>query len=348
MFKNNFHILFVDGCYSSDKGNIFLAVFLDGNHMVQPIAFQICSVENNCNWTRFMKALYEAGVRDDDLVINSDRHQSISSAVSEVFPNAEHTCCFVHVERNIQDKWVKYYGSFSEDSHDMIVDFNNLMKAVNRARMATTEEDCYMFLNSIKVIEMKYSGSEDTPVSDYIRNIDGIFMFRWHYKHLLQVTTNPVEVCMKDLKEERYGLKGCRSETVLNKYRYLVRWIYERMEIRYRSLKLESRVPVSVQSRIPSPYIERFIRSMGHYYECYRGHFDIRHTTGNRPITAGRLRDVKVIDRDNNSSYIVDFRRKTCTCNYTHWSELPCLHMIGVLHDVRSFQVPGTTLEICI
>ena len=91
MFKNNFHILFVDGCYSSDKGNIFLAVFLDGNHMVQPIAFQICSVENNCNWTRFMKALYEAGVRDDDLVINSDRHQSISSAVSEVFPNAEHT-----------------------------------------------------------------------------------------------------------------------------------------------------------------------------------------------------------------------------------------------------------------
>lgn len=337
MFMKNFHILFVDGCYSSDKGNIFLAVFLDGNHMIQPIGFQICSVENNSNWTLFMKALYEAGIRDNDLVINSDRHQSISNAVSEVFPNAEHTCCFVHVERNIQDKWVKHYGSFSEETHEMTVDFNGLMKALNRARMSTSEEDCEAFLKCIEVIEKKYSESDETPVTDYIRKIDGIFMYKWHYTHLLQVTTNPVEVCMKELKEERYGLKDCRSETVLNKYRYLVRWIYERMEVRYISLKPESRIPVSIESRIPSPYIERFIRSMGHYYECYRGHFDIRDAIQNREITTPRLHNFKVIDRDNGASYIVDMRRRTCTCNYTYWSELPCIHMIGILHERKDF-----------
>ena len=63
--------IFVDGCYSFDKGKIFLAVFIDANHMVQPIVNQICSVDSIYNGTPFMKPLYEASVRDEILVINS-------------------------------------------------------------------------------------------------------------------------------------------------------------------------------------------------------------------------------------------------------------------------------------
>lgn len=72
----------------------------------------------------------------------------------------------------------------------------------------------------------------------------------------------------KNWKSPWYGKKDCSSETVLNKYRYLVRWIYERIEKRNNGLKTESRIPISQITRIPSPCIEEHIRKLVHYYKC--------------------------------------------------------------------------------
>lgn len=338
MFKNNVHILYVDACFTSDKGNIFLAVFLDGNHMVQPIGFQICSIENHSNWIRFMRALRDAGIRDDDLVINSDRHQSIAYAVSDVFPQAEHSSCFVHVERNIQSEWDKLYGSLRYASDETVETFNSIIHYLNRARMATNKSECDVFLARIRNLEKNHSKCEATPLYDYIKNIEGIYMHTWKHEHLLQVTSNPVEVCMKDIKEPRYGLKGCRSETVLNKYRYLIHWIYDRMEVRYKSLQLDSRIPVSLSSRIPTPFVEHYVRSLGHYYEYYRNHFLLEDPLKTRAITTPLIRKVNVTDEDYHLTYTVDLIKKSCTCNTPHWSKLPCIHVIAVLHERNEFK----------
>ena len=338
MFNNNAHILYVDACFTSDKGNIFLAVFLDGNHMVQPIGFQICSIENHMNWIRFMDALRDAGICVDDLVINSDRHQSIAHAVSLVFPEAEHTSCFVHVERNIQSEWDKLYGSLRYATDEAVDTFNSIMHYLNCARMAKTKTECDGFLVRIRSLEKSHSKCEETPLFDYISRIEGIYMYEWKHEHLLQVTSNPVEVCMKDIKEPRYGLKGCRNETVLNKYRYLIHWIYDRMEVRYKSLQLDSRIPVSVGSRIPTPFIEHYVRSLGHYYECYRNHFFLEDPMKTRDITTPLIRRINVTDKDYHMTYTVDLIKLTCTCNVPHWSKLPCIHVISVLHERNEFE----------
>ena len=81
LFKSNTHIIFVDACHTSDHGIVMLAVFLDGNHMVQPIGFQICSSENHCNWDCFFETMVNANLMVSDLVVISDRHQSIVNAV---------------------------------------------------------------------------------------------------------------------------------------------------------------------------------------------------------------------------------------------------------------------------
>lgn len=338
LFKPNPHILFVDACHTSDYGTILLCVFLDGNHMVQPLAFQICSSENNHNWVKFFSALVDAGINYDDLVINSDRHKAIRTAIELVFhDNVEQTHCFVHVERNIQDAWSKEYGAFSEKEVLMVETFNSIMEDLNRARVAITEQECKLYLKRIKNTESAYNESDHTPIYDYIKAIDGIYMYQWKNEHLMQVTTNPVEICMKELKESRYGMKECRSESLLNRYRYLFRWIYERIEKRNKALKEHSRIPISSLSSIPTPYIEKYIIGMGHYYECYKGRFIVRDANQNRSIQTERLNLFLVEDMDYHTKYTVNVQNHSCTCHTPHWSKLPCIHIIAVLHERQQY-----------
>lgn len=338
LFKKNTHILFVDACHTSDHGVVMLAVFLDGNHMVQPVGFQICSSENHCNWDRFFETMVNADLIVNDLVVISDRHQSIVNAVSKHYPSAEHAHCFVHVERNIQDKWVKCYGSLSYDNTDVVELFNSIMENLHRARFSVSERECNSYLQNIKMIERVFNTEGETPVYDYIKSIEGILMYKWKHNHLMQFTSNAVEICMKDIMERRYGMNSCRAETVLNKYRYLVRWIYERVEKREEALKIGSRVPVSSASRIPTPYIEKYVRSLAHYYETYRGEFIVKDASScNRNIHEARIMVYKVIDQGYGSTNTVDLRNQSCDCHVPHWSKLPCIHVIAVLHETNRY-----------
>ena len=163
-------------------------------------------------------------------------------------------------------------------------------------------------------------------------------MYKRQYNHLMQFTSNAIEICMKDIMERRYGLNSCHAETVLNKYRYLVRWIYDRLEKREDALKRGSRVPVSVFSRIPTAYIEKYVRSLAHYYETYRGQFIVKNaSSSNRDSHAAQLSRYKVIDQGYGSSNIVDLRGQSCDCHVPHWSKLPCIHVIAVLHETNRY-----------
>ena len=337
LFENNIHILYLDASHSSDFGCIYLAVFMDCNHMVQPLGFMLSSSESVNNWTKFLMALKDSGVNFNDLVINSDRHEAIIQAERTVLPSAEHAHCIVHIERNIQLKWSKTYGTFSSKNRDKVVTFNDIMQDFNHARLAITDAECKRYLKLIKMKEKEFSHTDETPIADYISDNEGVYMYKWHFNHLMQVTTNPVEICMKELKDSRYGLKDCRSETMLNKYRYLVRWIYERIEKRHRGLKEGSRIPISQISKIPCPYIEEHIRKLAHFFECYKDHFDIRTSTDNRDITGSLTNIFNVYDKDYKTVYTVKLREVSCSCHVPYWSKLPCLHIIAVLHSRQEY-----------
>ena len=337
LFKENTHILYVDACHTSDHGSILLAVFEDANHKVQPLGFQISPTENQASWDMFLMTLKEAGVDFDDLVINSDRHEGLLNAIATVFPTAENVSCFVHVERNIQDKWVKTYGVLAEEKKSVVEDFNKYMNFLNCARVSITEEECNGYLKQMELIEMSYSHSDECSVLEYIKEIPSIFMYKWRYNHLMEVTSNPVEICMKELKDERYSLNSCRNEIMFNKFRYLIRWMYDCVEVRFRALNSDMRHSYRESFKVPCEWVEVYIKRMASYYETYRTDFKVKDANQNRDVTTPRLNLFDVLDCGLNAIFRVNLRDMKCSCHEPHWRHTPCVHIIAVLHERCEF-----------
>ncbi|XP_052197184.1 uncharacterized protein LOC127804365 [Diospyros lotus] len=87
------------------KWMIFVATCKDGEEMIYPIAFGFGDGESDRSWIWFLTKLREAiGVRED-LVIVSDRHQSIANAMSRVFPSVPHVFCFFHLKQNLKKRY---------------------------------------------------------------------------------------------------------------------------------------------------------------------------------------------------------------------------------------------------
>ena len=172
---------------------------------------------------------------------------------------------------------------------------------------------------------------------EYILDIPGIMMNKWRHVHLMETTTNPIEICMKDLQEARYGLGSCRDASLFNKYRYLIKWIFERMESRYRSLCFENRQSYKTNFQIPCHWAEIFIKKLGHYYECYKSQFKVLAASGDAENINRRINEFIVRDIGLHTSYTVNIRNHTCTCHEMYWRKLPCLHYMAVLHRRGEF-----------
>ncbi|KAK3220797.1 hypothetical protein Dsin_014767 [Dipteronia sinensis] len=85
---------------------LFVAVCMDGNDQIFPLAFGVGDLETNEAWEWFLTRLHKAVGEVDDLVIVSDKKGSITTGVEKVFPNSFHGACAVHLERNM----VGHYG----------------------------------------------------------------------------------------------------------------------------------------------------------------------------------------------------------------------------------------------
>ncbi|KAK2662219.1 hypothetical protein Ddye_000793 [Dipteronia dyeriana] len=69
-------------------GVLFVAVFMDGNDQIFPLAFDVGDSETNEAWEWFLTRLHHAVGKVDDLVIVSDMKNSIITGVEKVFPNS--------------------------------------------------------------------------------------------------------------------------------------------------------------------------------------------------------------------------------------------------------------------
>ncbi|GJR67390.1 transposase, MuDR, MULE transposase domain protein [Tanacetum coccineum] len=72
------------------KGTNLLAVGMDGNNQIVPIAFGICKGETGPCWTWWMSVLKECIDDKPNLLFISDRHPAIALAVQNEFPLAFH------------------------------------------------------------------------------------------------------------------------------------------------------------------------------------------------------------------------------------------------------------------
>ncbi|KAI3919065.1 hypothetical protein MKW98_016618, partial [Papaver atlanticum] len=101
----------VDGTYLYGDGHgvLLSAVGFDTNDQIFPIAFAIVDSENNESYEWFMQQLFDALGPEfssrEDLVMCSDRSQSIEHRVSTVFTRACHVCCTFHLKENIKTRY---------------------------------------------------------------------------------------------------------------------------------------------------------------------------------------------------------------------------------------------------
>ncbi|XP_047331185.1 uncharacterized protein LOC124934712 [Impatiens glandulifera] len=77
-------VLSVDASFLKHKigGQLLIAIALDANEQLFPLAFGVVDSENNNSWTYFMQQLRVAIGIVPDLVFVSDRHPSIANALS--------------------------------------------------------------------------------------------------------------------------------------------------------------------------------------------------------------------------------------------------------------------------
>ncbi|XP_021991468.1 uncharacterized protein LOC110888244 [Helianthus annuus] len=102
-------ILGLDGAFlkGSQQGQVLVAVGLDSNNGLYPLAYAIAEAENKDSWTWFLECL------KDDLALQnnsrftfiSDRQKGLIPALEKVFPAAEHRFCLRHIHQNMKLKW---------------------------------------------------------------------------------------------------------------------------------------------------------------------------------------------------------------------------------------------------
>lgn len=83
---------------------MYLAVAMDANNQIVPVAFGVGRSENGEGWTWFLSILKQCIGELSDLVFISDRHAAINQGITTVFPRAHHGLCCRHLEMNVKTK----------------------------------------------------------------------------------------------------------------------------------------------------------------------------------------------------------------------------------------------------
>nr|GEU45841.1 transposase, MuDR, MULE transposase domain protein [Tanacetum cinerariifolium] len=96
----------------SIQGTNLVAVAMDGNNQIVPIAFGICKGETGPCWTWWMSILRECIGDNPNLLFISDRHAAIALAVENEFPLAFYAVCCRHLMMNLSLKNKKRNGLF--------------------------------------------------------------------------------------------------------------------------------------------------------------------------------------------------------------------------------------------
>ncbi|GKD15219.1 transposase, MuDR, MULE transposase domain protein [Tanacetum coccineum] len=95
-------LIIIDGTHLKGTylGTNLVAVGMDGNNQIIPIATGVSQGETGESWTWFLKKLKDCISEVPNLAIISDRHYAITLACNTVFPNSFHGYCCRHLMMN--------------------------------------------------------------------------------------------------------------------------------------------------------------------------------------------------------------------------------------------------------
>ncbi|KAL0312508.1 UNVERIFIED_CONTAM: hypothetical protein Sradi_5650100 [Sesamum radiatum] len=107
------NVISVDGThlYTRYKHKLLVAVTLDANNQVLPLAFALVDEETLASWTWFLQMLARHFLpnEDDRVCLISDRHPGLINAINYVpafkFPRGVHRFCLRHVCSNFNNKY---------------------------------------------------------------------------------------------------------------------------------------------------------------------------------------------------------------------------------------------------
>ncbi|KAK3221585.1 hypothetical protein Dsin_008610 [Dipteronia sinensis] len=100
-------VISIDGTHLKGifSGIMFVAICLDANNQVFPLAYGFGDVEDEMSWTWFLNELKNAIGSPKDCMIISDRHLGIKAAMEKVYPNVPHGYCVFHMAQNIKNDY---------------------------------------------------------------------------------------------------------------------------------------------------------------------------------------------------------------------------------------------------
>ncbi|KAL9685438.1 hypothetical protein QQ045_022888 [Rhodiola kirilowii] len=108
-FKHCRPILSIDGTHMYGKYNakLLIAIGLDANNHILPLAFTLVESENTSSWKWFMSCIREGVTQREGLCVVSDGHAGILATMREPEwrdPKAYHRVCVRHLQSNFMTK----------------------------------------------------------------------------------------------------------------------------------------------------------------------------------------------------------------------------------------------------
>ncbi|KAL4021606.1 hypothetical protein IC575_020412 [Cucumis melo] len=97
----------MDGTFLKNKyrGQLIVAVCLDGNNQIYPLAFGVVDRETDDSIQWFLEKLKGAIGEVPNLGFVTDRKTCFAKGISSVFPSAFHGLCVQHLSQNLHDKY---------------------------------------------------------------------------------------------------------------------------------------------------------------------------------------------------------------------------------------------------
>ncbi|XP_052621981.1 uncharacterized protein LOC111915124 [Lactuca sativa] len=136
-------VISIDGThlYGKYKGKMLIAMGVDGNNQILPLAFAIVENESYDTWDWFLSHVKNHVVKDrEGICLISDRHGGILKAVNEhgspwLEPRGFHRYCLRHFISNFYDKFrnseLKALA-YRADSQNQIRKFNYIMEEIGK------------------------------------------------------------------------------------------------------------------------------------------------------------------------------------------------------------------------
>ena len=148
-FKFLLPAIIIDACHMKTKqgGMIFGASGMTSEMNIYPLAIAVAPTENENNWRWFLELLLRAipEINQRSVFIASDRDKGLKAAQHIVLPNASHSICLQHLQRNVKDKFhTKYEGRIWAAAKASTIEEYNQHMAYIRGRINGEEAFHYL------------------------------------------------------------------------------------------------------------------------------------------------------------------------------------------------------------